>query len=469
MDEAPDYTNYTLEQLDDAFRHINKEKYPDIFNKLLQEIEARRHLVSEESPVQQESNEWSVAGLFRYQPPDYGDDASKTAGWGLRDVIFGLLFMSCLFGGYYLLSRSTFLNYRPWIGEPVGFVAWLAGFVLAIFFALRLCHGRPYWHIVRLKGLWPFFKECLVSFEYILAVVLLLLPIRLLLQGGFDLSTDSTRFVGTRLAPSSLLNMAILVATFTLGPIAEELFFRGFLYSALRSRLNVLVAASIQAAVFSSIHRESLFGGIAIFALGVAAAVLYERRKNLLSPILLHAIKNAMLAIPLLVLSCMNYHIPAHTWEEAKQPPSWLNRVDEVKQQDDGMKQWQYAIDQWGSKGSKQWKKEAAGFVAVCDRYPEQREACARAKLSLVMIYCYYLKDPRRAIVEADDLLKSYPDQREQCGQALSMEGWAYYDLKNFAQARRAFVRLGEEFRGQKEAVESSREGIKRVNALEKR
>src|SRR5208283_3157668 len=104
---------------------------------------------------------------------------------------------------------------------------------------------------------------------------------------------------------------------------------------------------------------------------------------NLLSPILLHAIKNGMVAVPLLVLTCMNLHMAAATWEEARTPPGWLNRLQGVEHQRDGERQRQWAIDRWGSKGSKQWKKEANGFIAVCRWLPEETTACAKALLGL--------------------------------------------------------------------------------------
>jgi membrane protease YdiL (CAAX protease family) len=380
MDEAPDYTKYTLEQLDDAFQHINKQKYPDIFSKLLQEIEKRQSLIAEENPGQQEVRTWSVSGLFRYEPPNYEGAVVGNARWSPKDMVFGILFQTCLFAAYLGFFHSMFLQYlqyRPWVGLPLAIAFMLAVEVLTMFYALRLCRGRPCWHIVPLKGLWLYLKECLVSLEYLFIVMLILIPVALLFHEGLGMLTKSTRFAWTDSAPSSLLNVVILVSTFTLGPVAEELFFRGFLYSALRSRLNVLMASSAQAIIFSLFHGENLFVSIEIFALGVALAVLYERRKNLLSPILLHAIKNAMPAVPLLILTCMNYHIPAHTWEEAQQPPVWLNRLDGVEPQSDAMSQWQYAIDQWGSKGSRRWKREASGFAAVCKWYPEQTLACA--------------------------------------------------------------------------------------------
>ena len=330
--------------------------------------------------------------------------------------------------------------------------------------ACLLSRVDPYVFLA-LKGARLYLKECLLSLKYLLVVCLILAPIAFMFKDGFGMLTKSTRFAWTESAPSSLANIIFLIDMFTLGPVAEEFFFRGFLYNALRSRLTVPIAASIQAIIFSLIHGENLFGTIEIFAIGFALAFLYERRRNLLSPILLHAMQNAMVAIPLLVLTCTNYHVPAHTWEEAKQPPPWLNTLDDVERQGSAIQQWEYAIDRWGSKGSRRWKKEAAAFKAVGEWYPEERLACAKSELGIVSIYYYRLNDFRRVVVEADDLLRRYPEQREQCGEALCLKGWAYYRLREFIQARRTF----EIIREQKVAVDSASEGIKHLKALEKR
>lgn len=42
MDEMPDYSRYTLEQLYDVYHHIDRERYPDRFSIVVQEIEKRK-------------------------------------------------------------------------------------------------------------------------------------------------------------------------------------------------------------------------------------------------------------------------------------------------------------------------------------------------------------------------------------------------------------------------------------------
>jgi len=217
------------------------------------------------------------------------------------------------------------------------------------------------------------------------------------------------------------------------------------------------------------VHVENLFGIITIFALGVALAVMYERRNNLLSPMILHGIKNGLVAIPLIILTITNFHIPAKTWEEARMPPGWFNHLDEAQRQPDGMRQFEYARNKWGSKGSKQWKNEVNGFAAVCKWYPDQRTACAKAQTSAADIYYYYLNDPRRAILRAEDVVNRYPDQTEQAAKSLNIKGWAYYRLRDFKQARQSFDQVLTAFNQEKAAVKSAQEGLKRLDALEKR
>ena len=85
----------------------------------------------------------------------------------------------------------------------------------------------------------------------------------------------------------------VLVAV-TLGPLAEETFYRGFLFNALRQRIHPILAALIQAAVFGYAHPFGLANSVGIGVAAVALAVVYEWRKTLLTPILVHAAMNAV-------------------------------------------------------------------------------------------------------------------------------------------------------------------------------
>ena len=74
--------------------------------------------------------------------------------------------------------------------------------------------------------------------------------------------------------------------------MAEEVFFRGLLYNALRQRLPRFVAVLLQAIAFGLLHPFGMVGAAAVAVGGLALGLVYERRKTLLAPILLHALVN---------------------------------------------------------------------------------------------------------------------------------------------------------------------------------
>ena len=86
-----------------------------------------------------------------------------------------------------------------------------------------------------------------------------------------------------------------------LGPIAEEIFFRGILYSALRQRCSRRTAMLISSALFSLVH-TNLIGFIPIVVLGWLLADRYERTGSLLSPIAIHILHNSFLMAVALLL-----------------------------------------------------------------------------------------------------------------------------------------------------------------------
>ena len=89
-----------------------------------------------------------------------------------------------------------------------------------------------------------------------------------------------------------LLFLTIFVSVF--GPIVEEMFFRGFVYPAIKKRLGVLTAALLSAAIFSLLH-SNIVGFLPIMALGVLLAYLYETTGSLVSSITVHIIHNSII------------------------------------------------------------------------------------------------------------------------------------------------------------------------------
>jgi len=75
------------------------------------------------------------------------------------------------------------------------------------------------------------------------------------------------------------------------GPIAEELFFRAFMYGAFRKYIGVFWAMILTSALFAALHTHTV-GFLPIMALGILLAYLYEKTGTLVSSITVHITHN---------------------------------------------------------------------------------------------------------------------------------------------------------------------------------
>jgi membrane protease YdiL (CAAX protease family) len=86
-----------------------------------------------------------------------------------------------------------------------------------------------------------------------------------------------------------------------IGPVAEELLFRGVLYAALRRRLNRPTALLAGSAIFALIHANPV-GCLSLFLMGILLADLYERTGTLWCPLIVHIAHNTLLTSLALVV-----------------------------------------------------------------------------------------------------------------------------------------------------------------------
>lgn len=89
----------------------------------------------------------------------------------------------------------------------------------------------------------------------------------------------------------------VLLLFFTLvvlAPVCEEIFFRGYLYPALRNRMDRQPAMLINGVLFAAAHFE-LIGFLPRFLLGWGLCYIYERKKNLSGPMAGHALYNGLI------------------------------------------------------------------------------------------------------------------------------------------------------------------------------
>ena len=92
---------------------------------------------------------------------------------------------------------------------------------------------------------------------------------------------------------AGVLALTVLLACL-IGPLAEELFFRGVLYTAIRQRSSRLLATLVSGAAFALLH-TNILGFLSIMLLGCLLAYLYERTGSLLSPLAVHILHNTLL------------------------------------------------------------------------------------------------------------------------------------------------------------------------------
>jgi uncharacterized protein len=144
------------------------------------------------------------------------------------------------------------------------------------------------WHFgIRATRLWPTLGWTALGFAVMLGFELGYVEL---------LEVDATNV--EELGEDSLVaGFAVATAVIVVAPVAEELFFRGFFYRALRTRLSTWPAALIDGAVFGSLHFQGLDTAIilpVIAVVGVGQCLVYERTGSLFAVIAIHAAFNAV-------------------------------------------------------------------------------------------------------------------------------------------------------------------------------
>ncbi|MBI4349818.1 MAG: CPBP family intramembrane metalloprotease [Elusimicrobia bacterium] len=156
-----------------------------------------------------------------------------------------------------------------------------------------LSHWREHWRIV-LR-----YYVVYVGFLLLIMGVLSAILILLVKTGAIDYSTfinaaaepdikDRMVRVKFLLENSIPLFIVSLIYMCILGPVIEEIFFRRFLFVALRKRMNFALALFTSSAFFMAVHPNIALGAIG----GIYLGYVYEKGKSLPANILIHSITN---------------------------------------------------------------------------------------------------------------------------------------------------------------------------------
>jgi membrane protease YdiL (CAAX protease family) len=154
---------------------------------------------------------------------------------------------------------------------------------------------------VRLFGLRPAnWQRCLgVGLLGIAGIFPVILLMQKLLFGWFPEAVGDRTVEFLRTTATSGDWLAVVLMAAVVAPLAEEIFFRGYLYGVVRRYGGRWAAIGVTALLFAAIHGNAV-GFAPLVLLGVVFAVAYELTGSLWTNILMHAVFNgttlAMLA-----------------------------------------------------------------------------------------------------------------------------------------------------------------------------
>ena len=231
------------------------------------------------------------------EPPELPSKAARWPAWpwwyGPLAMLIGLLTTVVVVGlvGAVVVAAGTedldeangFLQIATVIQELI-FVT------VALLLASRIARPRA-WHFgLRRTRFWPTVGWIAAGF---LAYWVFAISYSAIVSP--DAEQETLENLGTKDSTLWLVGAGLLVIV--AAPVTEELFFRGFFYRALRTRLSFVAAALVNGAIFGSIHYENIDMAVilpVLAFLGVVFCVVYEKTGSLFAPIALHAVNNTL-------------------------------------------------------------------------------------------------------------------------------------------------------------------------------
>jgi len=224
----------------------------------------------------------------------------KPVSWEIADIVRVTIIV--IFSGYMLGAAGSIILGLFHFDMDVNLRMMLATFFIDITAGAAILYFVLVKYGERLSGLGitlgNFYKNVLSG----IAAYVFILPI---LIAGLILSMLFLDAIGYKPPPQPVFDMffeekrsdVILFLTIfvsILGPIIEEMFFRGFLYSAVKKRFGIILGV-LSSSVFFSILHTNIVGFLPILILGALMAFLYETTGSLITSMSVHILHNSII------------------------------------------------------------------------------------------------------------------------------------------------------------------------------
>lgn len=222
-------------------------------------------------------------------------------------LVLAVFFASQIIAGSLLTIYPSLKN---WTAEQGS--AWLSTSVFAQFFYIVVAETIAVWLIFKLLerrriapkkiGItWPVVRDIAYALMgYVVYFIAYLLIIAIAQTLSRAINVDQPQEIGFDGAYGSQL-LFVFLSLVVLPPIAEEIMFRGFLFTSFRQKYGFLVSAIMTSVLFGIAHLQFGSGApllwvaaIDTFILSLVLCYLREKSGSLWPSVLLHAIKNGV-------------------------------------------------------------------------------------------------------------------------------------------------------------------------------
>lgn len=212
-------------------------------------------------------------------------------------LLSGFIFSCLLFIGLFFLFDTTILNDEVMLDLMISYTI-LGVFPMMWFYWQLDKQNQRFEDIIYFRGVSNYLSDVVF-----ITLTLIFFSIGAFWFLGYVLSYPLPQYVEWLLAAEDIMPeqpfffvlMAIYISF--IGPIAEELIFRGLLLKRLGQKFNILFSIIVTNLLFGILHMDIL----GAFIFGFIASLLYLHSGNLLVPILVHILNNLSVTILMII------------------------------------------------------------------------------------------------------------------------------------------------------------------------
>jgi len=215
-----------------------------------------------------------------------------------------------------ILPTQLMVNFLPdlpqdlklWIAHLPFWVLWLVIYLFPILwrlvYPLVMARLRLSSFRVRIPPARVWLRESLVALSIVTAicVVIGVAVAVATLAANQGIQVPSVWGGTSEASVPSLLTILLLISAMVVAPATEEIFFRGLVYNWLKRFCPMWLALLLQAEVFALFHPFQLTQFLIVFAIALVLGAVYEWRKTLLTPILIHMMRNVVASVAVAML-----------------------------------------------------------------------------------------------------------------------------------------------------------------------